>query len=334
VRLTVIAVLAVTALVGCSTAPARPQARTAASPSASAAAPAPSGFTPASPSAPADPAPCSVFPADNVWHANVSTLPVRADSTRLVASIGATQPAHPDFGAEFGFPVTTLRAGQAAVAVSFDYKGESDRGPYPIPAGVLIEGGGDRHVILYDQAGCKAYELFAAQKRADGSWHAGSGAVYDLRSNKLRPAGWTSADAAGLPILAGLVRYDEVVAGRVDHAIRMTVPTSRNTYLWPGRHAASSHTDAALPPMGLRMRLKSTVDISKFPPQARAIAEALKRYGAIVADNGSAWFFSGTQDNRWSNRQLDALKSLRGSDFEAVDESGLMLDPDSGAVRR
>jgi hypothetical protein len=336
VRLTVIAVLAVAALAGCTHAPARQNAaEPTPSTSASPAAPMPSGSAAAaSPSVPAIAAsPCSIFPADNVWHANVATLPVRADSARLVSSIGATQPAHPDFGAQFGFPVTTVPAGQPAVRVSFDYSGESDKGPYPIPANVLVEGGGDRHVILYDPAGCKVYELFAAQKRADGSWHAGSGAVYDLRSNKLRPAGWTSADAAGLPILAGLVRYDEVAANRVDHAIRMTVPTSRNTYLWPGRHAASSHTDAALPPMGLRLRLKSTVDISKFPPQARAIAEALKRYGAIIADNGSAWFFSGTQDNRWSDRQLDALKSLRGTDFEAVDESGLMLDANSGAVR-
>jgi hypothetical protein len=338
VRLTVIAVLAVTALAACGHAPARRLTGTAPSTSATPATPAPSGSS-AAPSPPASAAaaaggPCSIFPADNVWHATVSALPVRADSATLVASIGASKPGHPDFGAGFGFPVTTVHPGQATVAVSFDYKGESDKGPYPIPANVQVEDGGDGHIILYDPAACRAYELYAAQKRADGSWHAGSGAIYDLRSNKLRPAGWTSADAAGLPILAGLVRYDEVAAGRVDHAIRMTVPTSRNTYLWPGRHAASSHTDAALPPMGLRLRLKSTVDVAAFPPQARAVAVALQRYGAIVADNGSSWFFSGTDDSRWSNRQLDALKSLRGSDFEVVDESRLMVDPNSGAVRR
>jgi hypothetical protein len=332
----VIAVLVVTALAGCTHAPTRPKAPAAPAASggpSSSAAPSAAASAPPSANVNAAAGTCSIFPADNVWHATVTGLPVRADSTRLVASIGASKPGHPDFGSGFGFPVTTVRPGQAAVPVSFDYRGESDKGPYPIPANVKVEDGGDAHIILYDPAACKAYELYAAQKTANGGWHAGSGAVYDLHSNRLRPAGWTSADAAGLSILAGLVRYDEVAAGHVDHAIRVTVPTSRNTYLWPGRHAASSHTDAALPPMGLRLRLKSTVDISRFPAQARVIAVALQRYGAIVADNGSAWYFSGTDDSRWSNGQLDALKSLRGSDFEAVDESGLMADPNSGAVR-
>ncbi len=283
------------------------------------------------------------MPADSVWHADVSHLPVQPSSTAMVAAIGAGAAVHPDFGAgtidgaPFGMPVTTVPAGQRPVPVSFEYAGESDRGPYPIPANALVEGGpeatGDRHVIIYDPAACRAYELFAAYPHPDGSWRAGSGAIFDLRSDRLRPAGWTSADAAGLSILAGLVRYDEVAAGHVDHAIRMTVPRSRNTYVWPARHAASSLTDVALPPMGQRFRLKATVDISRFPPQARVIAAAMRRYGTIVADNGSGWFIGGTQDNRWSNEALNALKALKGSDFEAVDARTLAAGADSAAVR-
>ncbi|MFD0576390.1 hypothetical protein [Dactylosporangium darangshiense] len=287
--------------------------------------------------------PCAIFPADNVWHADVSKLPVNRDSAAWVASIGAAAHAHPDFGsglidgAPFGIPVTAVPAGQAKVKVTFSYAGESDPGPYPIPKNARIEGGanadGDRHVILQDTAACKAYELFDAHPNADGSWKAGSGAVYDLRGNALRKAGWTSADAAGLPILPGLPRADEAAAGKVDHAIRFTAPKTRKSYIWPARHAASDATDASLPPMGARFRLKASVDISKYPPQARAIAQALKTYGAILADNGSPWYFSGTQDDRWNNGQLDALKSLKGSDFEAVDSSSLMLDPNSARCR-
>jgi hypothetical protein len=286
---------------------------------------------------------CTVFPADNVWRRDVSRLPVHASSAAWVTSVGATRNAHPDFGsglidgAPFGIPVTTVSGGQAGVKVTFQYARESDAGPYPIPANALVEGGpnggGDRHVILYQPDRCRLYELFAAYRNADGSWRAGSGAIFDLRSNRLRTAGWTSADAAGLPVMAGLVRYEEVAAGRIDHAIRLTAPRTRNTYVWPARHAASSSSDAALPPMGARFRLKSSVDISRFPAQARVVAEALKRYGAMLADNGSPWYLSGTQDQRWSNEALRALKSLRGSDFEAVDMSGLMIAADSGACR-
>jgi hypothetical protein len=254
-----------------------------------------------------------------------------------VASIGATKPGHPDFGAGFGIPVTTVPAGQSTSRVTFQYAGDSDPGPYPIPRGVKIEGGanagGDRHVILYDPNACRAYELFAAYPNANGTWKAGSGAIFDLRGNALRPAGWTSADAAGLSILAGLVRYEEVAAGRVDHAIRFTAPRTRNAFIWPARHQASSSSDTALPPMGARFRLRAGVDTSRFAPQARVIAEALKRYGAILADNGSSWYFSGADDSRWSNDALNALKTLRGSDFEAVDESGLMASPNSAAVK-
>jgi hypothetical protein len=319
----------------------------AASPVAGSATPSPSSppaaASPSAGAAPSQPVGCAILPPDNVWHADVSRLPVLAQSGAYVASIGAVKPVHPDFGAgrldgaPFGIPVTTIRPDQARVPVRFEYAGESDPGPYPIPANALIEGGpnadGDRHVILYDPAGCKLYELYDAHPQGNG-WAAGSGAVYDLRSNRLRRAGATSADAAGLPILPGLVRYDEVKAGHIDHAIRITAPQTRNAYAWPARHAASTRTDANLPPMGLRLRLKAGVDISRLPGPARVIAEALKRYGAILADNGSAWYLSGTQDDRWDNDALNALKSLRGDQFEAVDESGLMVNADSGQIRQ
>jgi hypothetical protein len=286
---------------------------------------------------------CPIFPADNAWHRDISALPVHRDSAAYVSSIGTSKPVHADFGAglweggPIGIPVTTVRPGQAGVTVSFQYAGESDRVPYPIPGDAKIEGGpasdGDRHIILYDPGRCRLYELFAAYPRGDGTWRAGSGALFDLRSNALRPRGWTSADAAGLPILPGLVRYEEVAAGRIDHAIRVTAPTTRDAYIWPARHAASDETSANLPPMGLRLRLKSSVDISGLPPQARIVAEAMKRYGVILADNGSPWFISGTPDDRWSNDALHALGRLHGSDFEAVDTSSLMAAPDSAAVR-
>ncbi|HEY3480775.1 MAG TPA: hypothetical protein VGL02_17915, partial [Streptomyces sp.] len=261
-----------------------------------------------------------------------------------VAAIGPGSHVHADFGsgtwdgAPFGIPVTAVTAATPKVAVSFDYASESDRGPYAIPANALVEGGasatGDRHVIAYDRADCRVYELYAARRRSDGTWHAGSGAVFDLRSDHLRPAGWTSADAAGLPVFPGLARYEEASTGTIDHALRITVPRSQAAYLWPARHQASSSGDPALPPMGLRLRLKAGVGIAGLPPQARAIAQALKTYGAIVADNGSPWYISGTQDDRWDNDALHALDFLTGGDFEAVDVSGLRLSPDSGAARR
>ena len=297
----------------------------------------------ASPATATSGAACTILPAGDIWHADVSRLAVARDSAAYVASMGAAKHAHPDFGSglidgsPFGMPVTTVPAGQPGVRVTFQYAGESDKGPYPIPGSAKIEGGstsdGDRHVIVYDPSACRAYELYAAYRNSDGSWRAGSGAVYDLRSEALRHAGWTSADAAGLPILPGLVRYEEVAAGHVDHAIRITADRTRNNYLWPARHAASSSTDPALPPMGTRFRLKASVDVSKLSPQSRVIAEALRRYGAILADNGSSWYMSGTQDERWSNDALNGLKTLQGSDFEVVDAAGLMVDANSGACR-
>lgn len=318
------------------------------SPSASAAArvsalgsPSPS---PVRSTGPATPAACPILPADNVWHADVSKLPVAANSSTLVGSIGAGAAVHADFGSgtwdggPIGIPVTTVPAGQAKVRVTFQYADESDPGPYPVPGNAAIEGGpsgtGDRHVIIYDPAHCRDYELFAARPVSGGAWQAGSGAVFDLRADRLRTAGWTSADAAGLSILAGLVRYDEVAAGHIDHAIRVTVPRSRNAYVWPARHAASASSDASLPPMGLRLRLKASVSLSGLPAQARVVARAMRQYGVIVADNGSPWYLSGAPDSRWNNDALHALGKLTGSDFEVVDTRALMVSPNSGQARR
>ena len=285
---------------------------------------------------------CRIFPADNVWHAPVTGLPVHAHSSAYVASIGTAEAVHADFGAglwnggPIGIPITTVPAGQAGVQVNFQYGSESDTVPYPIPPGVRIEGGsnsrGDRHIMLFDQTNCRSYELFAAYPNGDGTWRAGSGAVFDLSDNRLRPAGWTSADAAGLSILVGLVRYEEVAAGQIDHAIRVTAPRTRDAHIWPARHSASDDNDPSLPPMGLRLRLKPNVDTTGLPAQARIVAEAMKRYGVILADNGSPWFISGAPDERWDNDALHALGALKGSDFEAVDTSSLMISPNSAAA--
>jgi len=282
---------------------------------------------------------CPAFPADNHWHARVDGLPAHPQSSAYVASIGAGDGVKADFGSgtwdggPIGIPVTSVAAGQAKVPVAFDYGDESDPGPYPIPSDALVEGGpaadGDRHVLVVEAGACRLYELFDAHPNGDGSWQAGSGAVYDLRANDLRPAGWTSADAAGLPIAAGLVRYDEVAAGGIDHAIRVTVPDSQSSYVWPARHAASDSGDAALPPMGLRLRLRGDADLSGLGPQARVVAEAMQTYGVIVADNGSPWYLSGAPDERWDNDDLQTLGTLTGADFEAVESSSLMVSPDS-----
>jgi len=288
--------------------------------------------------------PCPVFPADSIWKRDISTLPVHPMSDTWVMSIGTDAPLHPDFGAGpyhtrlVGIPYTVIGATQPLVPVTFTYADESDPGPYPIPSLVPVEGGsrrpsagkGDAHVLLVDPATCHLYEVFAAKRLQEGAaWTGGSGAVFDLTSNALRPDGWTSADAAGLPILAGLVRYDEISAGQVTHALRFTAAATQRAYVWPARHFASSATDPALPPMGIRARLKASVDISSFSTTNRIILEGLRRYGMILADNGAPWFISGAPDRRWNDEDLHALKTLRGSDFEVVDQSSLMIDPDS-----
>jgi hypothetical protein len=277
---------------------------------------------------------CPVFPASNVWNQPVNTLPVAADSAQLIASIGLTASVHADFGSglydgqSIGIPYVVVDGKTTPKSrVKFDYADESDKGPYPIPSNVPIEGypnpgNGDRHAIIVDRSTCKLYELYAL-RRAGNGWAAGSGAIWNLRSNALRPSGWTSADAAGLPILPGLALWPEVAAGQIDHALRFTASQTRNTFIYPARHEASSSSDPSLPPMGLRVRLKASVDISKLPPQARIVAQAMKTYGLILADNGSPWYISGAPNAHWSNDQLHALGSLNGSDFEVVDTSKL-----------
>jgi hypothetical protein len=275
---------------------------------------------------------CPVFPADNAWNRRVDSLPVAGGSDATVASIGLTKTLHADFGSgtwnggPIGIPITVVGKGQRRSSVGFEYADESDRGPYPIPAAVKIEGGptsdGDRHALILDRDACRLYELYAL-RQVGGRWTAGSGAIWNLRSNQLRPAGWTSADAAGLPILPGLARYDEVARGRIDHALRFTVSRTRRAYDWPARHFASSLTDPSLPPMGARLRLKRSFDTSGFPPQARVVLRALQEYGMILADNGSDWFVSGAPDPRWSNDDLHSLGRVPGSAFEVVDTASL-----------
>ena len=300
--------------------------------------------TPSQTTEPPEVAGCPVFPADNIWNVPVDTLPLDPNSDAYVATIGANAHLHPDFGSgdwppgsgsPIGIPYVDVPGTQPLVAVTFTYADESDPGPYPIPPDPPIEGGpdsdGDRHVLIVDRDNCILYELYDAWPQPDGSWHAGSGAIFDLNSHALRPAGWTSADAAGLPILAGLVRYDEVESGEIRHAIRVTAPQTRREYIWPARHYASSLTGAQYPPMGQRFRLKADFDISSFSTEVQVILRALKKYGMMLADNGSSWFISGEPDERWNNDVLvPELHQVKGSDFEAVDVWSLMVDPDSG----
>jgi hypothetical protein len=291
---------------------------------------------------PRDAGNCPILPPDNVWHADVSRLPVSPLSATYVQSIGSALPLHPDFGSgkyqgePIGIPYNVVPASQPLVPVHFTYRSESDPGPYPIPPKALIEGGprstGDRHVLVINKGTCRDYELFAACPQQRGrSWRAGSGAIFDLHSDALRHDTWTSADAAGLPILPGLVSYDEVAAGVIDHAIRLTVGASDAKHVWPARHDAGT-PDPNLPPMGLRLRLKAGVDISTFPAPDKVILQALKTYGMLVADNGTSWFISGVPDPHWNNSGLHLLTQITGLDFEVVDESCLMVSPDSGAT--
>ena len=287
---------------------------------------------------------CPVYPANNIWNTDVSTLPVAPNSANFIASIGASGHLHPDFGSgtyngePIGIPYVVVPANQPTVPVSFQYSDESDPGPYPIPANAPIEGGagssGDRHVLVVQSGVCKLFELYSSYPQSDGSWQAGSGAVWDLNSNALRPRTWTSADAAGLPILPGLVRYDEVASGVIAHALRFTIQNSQNTFVWPARHEASSSSNANYPPMGLRLRLKASVNISSFSTQNQVILTALKRYGMMVADNGSNWYISGAPDSRWNNDDLAHLANIPGSDFEVVDTSGLAVNANSGQAQQ
>ena len=287
------------------------------------------------------PSACPVLPANNIWNTPVEQAPVHARSAQYVASIGTNAHVHADFGSGVWPPGSTspigipyVDAGPAPVSIVYvAYGDESDPGPFPIPLTAPVEGGpssdGDRHVIALDQSTCHLYELYRAFPQAN-AWEADSGAAYDLRSNTLRPQGWTSADAAGLPIFPGLVRYDEVASGFIGHAIRFTAPQTQRAYVWPARHFASSNTSTSLPPMGQRFRLKASFDQSGFAPEVQVILTALKQYGMILADNGSAWYLSGAPDSRWDNDLLHEMGSIPGSAFEAVDVSSWQLAPDSG----
>ena len=279
---------------------------------------------------------CPVFPASNPWNQKVDSLPVAASSAQLIASMGTAGGVHADFGnglyngSRIGIPYVDVHASTTPKSrVTFLYADESDKGPYPIPAGVPIEGypqhadQGDRHVLIIDRDACRLYEL-SGMSKANGSWSGWSGAIWSLRSNAVRPAGWTSADAAGLPILPGLARWDgDAATGVIRHALRFTAEHTRRAYIYPARHYASSSTDPSLPPMGLRVRLKAGVKIADLPPQARIVAQAMKTYGLILADNGSNWYVSGAPSPKWSNDQLHALGRLTGADFEVVDTSKL-----------
>jgi opacity protein-like surface antigen len=269
---------------------------------------------------------CPIFPATNVWNKPVDGLPVAGNSAELVRSIGLNSYLHPDFssyeGGGYGIPYNVVGPKVSKKRVRFQWASESDRERYPIPRRPRIESGSDRHILMVHRTECRLYELFNARKTSSG-WRAGSGAIWDLTSNALRPDGWTSADAAGLPILPGLVRYDEVAAGAIRHALRFTAPRTRRAYIYPARHFASDSNDSSLPPMGLRVRLKASVDISRFGPQTQVLLRALQVYGMILADNGSPWYITGAPDAGWDDDDLHDLHQLHGSDFEVVDTSSL-----------
>ena len=286
---------------------------------------------PAGPAAPVPGTSCTVFPSNNVWNMDVSNLPVNAKSKMWKRSANAgTTLLHPDFGPpNYGIPYDVVDGStHSSTSVKFEYKSESDPGPYPFDGATHVEGGSDRHALMIDSNGCVLYELYHAQWNG-GAPTAGSGAAFDLTSNALRPAGWTSADAAGLPIFPGLVRWDEVQAGHIDHAIRFTVDCTTAAYIWPARHQAGV-SDTHCPPMGARFRLRAGFDIAGFSADARVILRAMQHYGMIVADNGSDWYFQGAVDPGWTNGLLDQLKTVPAKAFVAVDGSGCRVRANSG----
>ncbi|TIC86649.1 hypothetical protein E8D37_00125 [Nocardioides sp. GY 10127] len=274
---------------------------------------------------------CRVFPASSWWHASVRRLPVHARSRAWLRTIGTSGELHPDFGrnaggVDYGIPVTVVSRRHPRVRVRFTYAGESDRVRYPLGRDTMIEGGrgsrGDRHAIVVDRSACRLYETWATRK-VHGRWRAGSGAVWSLRSNALRPDGWTSADAAGLPMLPGLLRWREVRANRLDHALRFTAPVTRRAHLWPARHDAGSTLSRSAPPMGARFRLRSSYDASDLGLYARRVVRAMKTYGLVLADNGSAWYVQGERNPHWPARLVADLKTIPASAFVGVDTSSL-----------
>jgi hypothetical protein len=285
---------------------------------------------------------CSTFPADNWWHADIRGLPVDPRSKAWMSHMSRGVDLHPDFGPSFGdgpnygIPVTVVKASHSRVHVRFDYAGESDKVRYPLGRDTRIEGGrgssGDRHAIIVDRGTCRLYETFATRQQ-HGTWRAGSGAVWSLRSNALRPNTWTSADAAGLPILPGLLRWNEVKAGRIDHAIRFTTDVTSMHHLWPARHDAGSKRSLKnYPPMGARFRLKASYHPTGFGKTARAVVQAMKTYGLVLADNGSPWFFQGEQNAHWPDSLIEQLKGIPAAKFVAVDTSSLRVSRNSGAT--
>lgn len=275
---------------------------------------------------------CHAFPADSWWHADVRSLPVHPRSTAWLSHMSTGRDLHPDFGPsygdgpDYGMPVTVVGADHPKVKVRFLYADESDHVGYPLGKDTRIEGGrrsdGDRHAIVVDRSTCRLYETWSTRKQ-DGVWHAGSGATWSLTSNRLRPDGWTSADAAGLPILPGLLRWNEVKAGHVDHAIRFTTDVTSRHHLWPARHDAGSTDSWSYPPMGARFRLRASYDASGLGPRARTVVRAMKRHGLVLADNGSPWFFQGERNAHWPERMVADLKTIPAKAFVAVDTSAL-----------
>jgi hypothetical protein len=286
---------------------------------------------------------CPVFPADNFWHADISKLPVNARSDQWLSHMSPGTKLHPDFGpaygaapVDYGIPITVVGGKHAKVRVHFTYASESYKRGYPLGGDTKIEGGrssdGDRHAIVINKKTCRLYETFATRQTSTGKWHAGSGASWKLTKNKLRPSGWTSADAAGLPILPGLLRFGEVRKGNVDHAIRFTTDVTDRRHIWPARHDAGSVSSQAYPPMGARFRLKASFPISSYRADTQTVLRAMKRYGLVLADNGSPWFFQGARDSRWTSGLLDQLKSIPASAFVAVDTSSLEISANSAAA--
>lgn len=280
---------------------------------------------------------CPMFPANNIWNARVDSLPVHPMSEAWIDSIGRDEGFHMDFGSgewdggPIGIPYNVVSGSSVQkYTLEFDYADESDAGPYPIPENPAIEYSSDHHILTVDTDDCKLYEIYAASFE-HGKWRGGSGAIWDLNSNALRPETWTSADAAGLPILPGLVRYDEIAQGEIMHALRFTAEETAG-YIWPARHQTSD-PQGGVPPMGARFRLKADYDISGFPPEMQILLKAMKTYGIMLADNGSNWYVTGAPDERWDNDMLHSLDTLTGNDFEAVDTSSLMVDPNSGEVK-
>ncbi len=288
---------------------------------------------------------CPAFPANSWWHADVSKLPKHTRSAQWMQRMSSERNLHPDFGpsygaqpAPYGIPITIVAGSHAKVPVQFQYASESDRIRYPLGPDTKVEGGqwtsGDRHTVVIDRDTCRLYETWATRKLPGNRWAAGSGATWNLNSNKLRPNGWTSADAAGLPILPGLLRYDEVAANKINHAIRFTTDVTDKRFLWPARHEAGSVNDQRYPPMGARFRLKASYPIApSLRSDTKAVLKAMKKYGLVLADNGSPWFFQGTADNRWPEGLLDQLKQVPASAFEAVDTSSLMISVNSMQVK-